>query len=178
VDTQLQQDPVELTDPAALVAQVIDGLRLAYGSQPHMHLEIHGKRCVVRAAATRLVQALENVLVNARSVAPPDSRIEVSVRSSGGGCAIEVADRGPGIPPAHLERVFERFFSYRPAEAAGTAPHAGLGLAIARSIVQGYGGTIAARNRDGGGAVFEIRLPCEPAALHNAVHQDRHPLRL
>ena len=113
----------------------------------------------------RLVQALENVLVNARSVAPPDSRIDVSVQSSGGQCTIEVADRGPGIPPAHVERVFERFFSYRPAAVPGRAPHAGLGLAIARAIVVGYGGTIAARNRDGGGAVFEIRLPSEPAAL-------------
>jgi two-component system sensor histidine kinase ChvG len=178
IDSQLQQEPLESVNPASLVSEVIDGLRLAYGSRPEIVLQIQGTRCVVRAGALRLVQALENVLVNARSVAPPDSRIEVSVRASDGRCAIEVADRGPGIPPAHLERLFERFFSYRPAEAAGAAPHAGLGLAIARSIVQGYGGTIAARNRDGGGAVFEIRLPCESAALHNAVQQDRHPLRL
>ncbi len=164
VDTQLQQDPVEQTDPAALVTQVLDGLRLAYGGHPQMHLEIHGKRCVVRAAATRLVQALENVLVNARSVAPPGSRVDVSLGTTGTDCVIEVADRGPGIPSAHLERVFDRFFSYRPASPDANSTHAGLGLAIARSIVQGYGGTIAARNRDGGGAVFEIRLPCEPAA--------------
>jgi len=168
VDTQLQQEPLEQTDPAALVTEVIDGLRVAYGSEPEMHLEIQGRRCVVRAAATRLVQAFENVLVNARSVAPPDSRVDVFVRTTGTECVIEVADRGPGIPSAHLERVFDRFFSYRPASPGSNSTHAGLGLAIARSIVQGYGGTIAARNRDGGGAVFEIRLPAETAALVQA----------
>jgi len=175
VDTQLQQDPLEATDPAALVSQVIDGLRLAYGSHPEICLDVQGKRCRVRAAATRLVQALENVLVNARSVAPTGSRIDVSIHASGSECVIEVADRGPGIPPAHIERIFDRFFSYRPGGPdRGAAEHAGLGLAIARSIVQGYGGTIVARNRDGGGAVFEIRLPCEPARLHEPVQQDRH----
>jgi two-component system sensor histidine kinase ChvG len=165
IDSQLEQEPLEAIDPAALVSQVIDGLRLAYGTRPEIELQVQGTRSVVRASAMRLVQALENVLVNAWSVAPPDSRINVSVRSGGGQCTIEAADRGPGIPPAHLERVFERFFSYRPVAVSGRAPHAGLGLAIARSIVVGYGGTIAARNRDGGGAVFEIRLPCEPAGL-------------
>ena len=165
IDTHLQQEPLERVDPAALVSDVIDGLRLAYGSSPEINLRVEGKRCIVRASTIRVVQALENVLVNARSVAPPDSRVDVVVRTTGSQCLIEVADRGPGIPPAHVERVFERFFSYRPAAAAGAAEHAGLGLAIARSIVQGYRGTIAARNRDGGGAAFEIRLPCEPAAL-------------
>jgi two-component system sensor histidine kinase ChvG len=165
IDTQLQQEPLERVDPAALVSDVIDGLRLAYGSSPEINLQVQGKRCVVRASTIRVVQALENVLVNARSVAPPGSRVEVSVRTAGSECLVEVADRGPGIPSAHLERVFERFFTYRPASSAGTSEHAGLGLAIARSIVQGYGGTIAARNREGGGAVFEIRLPCESAAL-------------
>lgn len=55
--------------------------------------------------------------------------------------------------------MFDRFFSYRPGEER--REHLGLGLAIARQIVQSYGGTIEARNRDGGGAVFEISLPKE-----------------
>ena len=74
-----------------------------------------------------------------------------------------VEDRGPGFPPAHVERVFTRFFSYRPG-LEGTRQarkeHMGLGLSIARAIVEGYGGTITARNRDGGGALVEVRLHC------------------
>lgn len=177
IDTQLQQEPLESIDPAALAAEVIDGLRVGYGNSPEMKLEVRGGRCGVRATASRLVQALENVLANARSVAPPDSTIDIVLHTEGRECILEVADRGPGIPPAHLERVFERFFSYRPGTSRNSA-HAGLGLAIARSIVQGYGGRIAARNRDGGGAVFEIRLPCEAAPFPEAMQQDRHPLRL
>ena len=177
VDTQLQQEPLESVDLAGLASDVIEGLRLGHGDSPEMQLDVRDMRCTVRATASRLVQALENVIVNARSVAPPDSVIDVVVRADGTECAVEVADRGPGIPAAHLERVFERFFSYRP-DAPRNAPHAGLGLAIARAVVQGYGGHIAARNRDGGGAVFEIRLPREAASLPQAVQQDRHPLRL
>jgi len=171
------QGDMPFLDPAALAAEVIDGLRVGYGTNPAMNLDVRSARCGVRATASRLVQALENVLVNARSVAPPDSTIDIVLRTEGTECILEVADRGPGIPPAHLERVFERFFSYRPTTSRNAA-HAGLGLAIARSIVQGYGGKISARNREGGGAVFEIRLPCEAAPLPQTMQQDRHALRL
>jgi signal transduction histidine kinase len=58
--------------------------------------------------------------------------------------------------------VFERFFTYRPV--SGRGDHVGLGLAIARRIVEGYGGSIVARNRDGGGASFEVRLPAVATA--------------
>ncbi len=59
-----------------------------------------------------------------------------------------------------MERVFERFFTYRPGEGASSADgHSGLGLSIAAAIAEGYGGRITAANREGGGAVFEVRLP-------------------
>jgi len=67
-----------------------------------------------------------------------------------------IAGTGPGIPDAHLARVFDRFFSYRPGEPR--RKHVGLGLAIARQIVESYGGTIGAANREGGGARFEVKL--------------------
>ena len=85
-----------------------------------------------------------------------------------------MADREPGIPPDHLQRIFDRFFSYRPRadkESGGEPPgaraadsraeHPGLGLAIVKAVVEGYGGTVSAANREAGGAVFEIRLPAE-----------------
>jgi signal transduction histidine kinase len=73
-------------------------------------------------------------------------------------CVATVADSGPGIPEGHLERVFDRFFSYRPGEAS-PREHTGLGLAIAKAIVEGYSGSIVARNREGGGTAIEVRLP-------------------
>jgi signal transduction histidine kinase len=104
--------------------------------------------------------------------------VEVTGRREGAWAVLEVADRGPGIPPEHLPRIFDRFFSYRPMD--GCRPvsdagqltdsgstktpdprleHPGLGLAIVKAIVEGYGGTVRASNREGGGAVFEVRLP-------------------
>ena len=65
---------------------------------------------------------------------------------------LEVLDRGPGLPPEIAERLFEPFFTTR-------SDGLGLGLNICRSIVESMGGELLARNRDGGGAVFEIRLP-------------------
>jgi two-component system sensor histidine kinase KdpD len=69
---------------------------------------------------------------------------------------IEVADRGPGIPPDDLERIFDRFYRLqRPGAVGGT----GLGLSICRGIVEAHGGRIRAYNRAGGGASFVVRLP-------------------
>jgi signal transduction histidine kinase len=115
---------------------------------------------------------LENLLDNAASFAPPGSEVEVTVRREGAWAVLRVSDRGPGIPPEHLRRIFDRFFSYRPMDGyrpaadADEAPgarmeHPGLGLAIVKSIVEGYSGTVCASNREGGGAVFEVRLPTQ-----------------
>lgn len=158
VDAQLEQEPVEQVDAGALLAQVIDGLRLSQGSDPEVVLRTSGPKAVVRGSADRLAQAFENVLSNARSFAPAGTVVDARLDVDEAGCTITVMDCGPGIPAAHIERVFDRFFTYRPGSAAART-HSGLGLAIARSIVQGYGGSIRAENRAAQGAMFEIRLP-------------------
>jgi two-component system sensor histidine kinase ChvG len=71
---------------------------------------------------------------------------------------VVVEDDGPGVPPQHLERVFSRFFTYRPGHAGGRS-HSGLGLAIVKAIVEAYGGSVAAANRPEGGARFTVALP-------------------
>src|SRR4029450_10392292 len=88
----------------------------------------------------------------------PQTAVEIEVRGEAGDCRVTISDRGPGIPPAHLDRVFDRFFTYRPNESS-RRDHAGLGLAIARTIVEGYSGTITAENRPDGGARFDVCLP-------------------
>jgi two-component system, OmpR family, sensor histidine kinase ChvG len=168
IDAQLEQEPVQPVNVEALLSEVIDGLRLAHGDRPEVRLAVEGHGGFVRASPDRLVQAFENVLANARSFAPPITVVDVSLMSSDGGCRIEVSDQGPGIPDGHLDRVFDRFFTYRPDDVTDRGQHAGLGLSIARTIVQGYGGTIAARNRAGGGSVFEIRLPLTQAGRESS----------
>jgi two-component system sensor histidine kinase ChvG len=111
----------------------------------------------VLASRGRLAQVFENLLDNALSFSPPSAAISISVDSSERDAVITVADSGPGIPDGHIERVFDRFFSYRSDDPQ--REHVGLGLAIARQIVESYGGTITARNLSPSGASFEVRLP-------------------
>ncbi len=101
-------------------------------------------------------QVLVNLLENAAKYTPAGSPIEITARAEDDRLVVEVADRGPGLPPADLERVFDKFF--RGSGVSGR-PGAGLGLTICRGIVELHGGKIAAENRSGGGAVFRFTLP-------------------
>jgi len=83
--------------------------------------------------------------------------IEVKLRAQGGNARLAVRDRGIGIDPAHLPRIFERFARAVPAEHYGGL---GLGLYIAREIVSGLGGTIAVDSAPGEGSTFTVELPC------------------
>jgi two-component system sensor histidine kinase KdpD len=98
---------------------------------------------------------LFNLVENALKHAPGAGPIEVSARAGEGWVQVEVADRGPGLPPGAERRVFEKF--YRGPTARG--PGMGLGLAICRSIALVHDGSLTAENRPGGGAVFRLRLP-------------------
>jgi two-component system sensor histidine kinase BaeS len=101
----------------------------------------------------RLRQVVSNLVSNALNQMPDGGRLDVTARAEGAGVIIEVADTGPGIPPDRLERVFERFVK------SGDSTGSGLGLSIARDLVEAHGGTITAANRPEGGAVFTIDLP-------------------
>jgi two-component system sensor histidine kinase KdpD len=102
-----------------------------------------------------VVNLVENSVRHGRASSP----IEIAARATPGAVEIEVADRGPGIPPGHEERVFEKFYRGPGARSGGV----GLGLPICRGIVEAHGGTVTAHNRDGGGARFLVRLPVEGA---------------
>lgn len=100
-------------------------------------------------------QVLINLLENATKYSPAGTPIELAARASGNVVAIEVSDCGPGIEPAHAERVFEKFYRVHDGEGGGV----GLGLTICRGIVEAHGGTIGVRARDTGGAIFHFTLP-------------------
>jgi two-component system sensor histidine kinase KdpD len=99
-------------------------------------------------------QVFVNLLENAVKYTPPGSSVDIGARVADHVLEIEVADRGPGIPEGQEERIFEKF--QRGAQSGGGG--VGLGLPICRGIVEAHGGTIVAANREGGGAVFRIRL--------------------
>ena len=98
---------------------------------------------------------LTNLLTNAAMHTPAGSPIAVAVRVAGDAVVWAVSDRGPGVPPELLSRVFEKFFRAPGAPTGGS----GLGLAIAKGFVEAHGGTLTASNRASGGAEFEFRLP-------------------
>lgn len=99
-----------------------------------------------------------NLLENAAKYSSPGGPITIGGRRRDGEVELWVADRGPGIPPEHLERVFEKFYRVRDG-AAQRVPGTGLGLAICRAIVTAHGGAVHAESRPGRGARFVVRLP-------------------
>ncbi|MHB8469652.1 MAG: sensor histidine kinase [Gaiellaceae bacterium] len=117
----------------------------------------------IEADPGRLSQLLDNLVSNAIKFTPEGGRIDVRVVRSIGGAVLEVSDTGIGIPPRAAERIFDRFF--RTDEAVdGQIPGTGLGLFIARAIVDAHGGRIAAVPRGTGGTTFRIELPAQVAA--------------
>ncbi len=117
---------------------------------------------VVRGLESRLGQVFQNLISNAVSFSPPGGAVRVTGARQGGDAVITVTDEGPGIPPGKLGAIFDRFYSERPSgEAFGT--HSGLGLSIAKQIVDALGGRIHAENvggdGQGQGALFVVELP-------------------
>ncbi|MDI4634359.1 PAS domain S-box protein [Pelomonas sp. V22] len=106
----------------------------------------------------RFQQVVRNVLANAVKFSPDGSNIELkAARHEDGLIHIDIADRGPGIPPGELEAIFDAFVqSSKTKDGSGGT---GLGLAICRKIVELHKGSIQASNREGGGALFSIVLP-------------------
>ncbi len=100
-------------------------------------------------------QLLVNLLENAEKHTPRGTPIEIVGVREGEQVVLEVRDRGPGFPPGYEERAFERF-----QRGPRAGPHGvGLGLSICRAIADAHGGTLTAANRDGGGAMLQLRLP-------------------
>jgi signal transduction histidine kinase len=104
---------------------------------------------------------VQNLLVNAVRHTPADGTIRVEARRSGDALELAVADTGEGIAPADLPRVFDPFFRADPAR---QGPGAGLGLALAKRIVEALGGRITAESEPARGSRFAVVLPTSTAA--------------
>jgi two-component system sensor histidine kinase ChvG len=163
IDARLDEEARETVPVDELLSVLIESFRLRFaGNGPQFVLALADHRVTVSASADRLTQVFENLLDNAVSFSPPDGTVTVTARRQGGSAVVTIADDGPGIPEEHLERVFDRFFSYRPTAAADDG-HSGLGLSVVRAIVEGYGGQVRAEPRHGGGTKMVVELPLEGA---------------
>ena len=108
-----------------------------------------------------VAQVLINLIDNAVKHTPLDAQIDLRVETKDGFAVFEVADTGTGIDPSIAATLFDRFVTLE--RASGDAKHGmGLGLAICRAVVEGHGGTICAKNRPNGGALFRFTLPLTP----------------
>jgi two-component system sensor histidine kinase ChvG len=115
---------------------------------------------VVKGDASRLGRAIDNVVDNAISFSPAGGLVEICASSVGDEVSLTVEDEGPGVAPDVRQAIFNRFHSIRPDEEA-FGRHSGLGLAIAKAIVDGHDGRIVAEDRRDGrsGAHFAFRFP-------------------
>jgi signal transduction histidine kinase len=115
---------------------------------------------VVTGDPNRLEQAIQNLAANAVRHTPEGGRVVLSAERVADGVRLAVEDSGPGIPPEHLSRIFDRFYKVDLSRTGTALPSgSGLGLSIVQAIVRRHGGRIAAANVEDGGARFEMLLP-------------------
>jgi two-component system sensor histidine kinase ChvG len=157
VGEQIEQEPAEAVDLKALLDEVAHRFEMSDGHRVQVLPESPNALPRVRGSRERLAQVFENLVGNAVSFSPEGASIAIGISGRDRSWVVTVDDRGPGIPEGHLDRVFGRFFTYRPGQPRDN--HLGLGLAIAKQIVEGYNGMITASNRPEGGARFEVKLP-------------------
>jgi signal transduction histidine kinase len=145
-------EPVDLVE---MVDQIADDARFEAGARIDVDAPVP---VTVRGAPDLLWSAVENIVRNAVKHGGAGSPVEIALYPDAGMVHIEVLDRGPGILDQHLGDIFEPFFRSNPAQ--NNVDGHGLGLAIAKRVVETHGGRITAANRAGGGLRMTITLPC------------------
>jgi two-component system phosphate regulon sensor histidine kinase PhoR len=169
IELKVHQQPQTLVDLVAIVRQVSDGLQtLARDRGVEIKLEIAAAPLTIRGDRDELIRVFENLIENALKYGAPGKRVEVKsgreTRADGGAEAvIAVRDFGPGIAPEHLPRLTERFYRVDVVESR-TQGGTGLGLALAKHILNRHRGRLAIDSALGQGATFTVRLPLAPGA--------------
>ncbi|HEU4439000.1 MAG TPA: ATP-binding protein [Methylomirabilota bacterium] len=160
---QAEPEPAEqLVDLEPILLEGLDvGARLGQAAGVSVRIE-SAAPAIVRGDATALRRALVNLVENAVKYTPRGGKVELGLTTGEGVASLTVSDTGMGIEPADAERVFEPFVRLDAARSRDTGG-AGLGLAIARSIVATHRGTLSLESRPGSGSRFTIRLPLAPA---------------
>ncbi len=152
---RLELDTMPLTDIVANVVGIIQPLLAA--KRQSMDVQLSDDDPIVRVDRLRFEQVLINLLSNAQRYSPPGGHIVVSNRTEGAEAIISVTDSGPGVAPEDREFIFEPFYR-------GDRSGLGLGLAIAKSLVELHNGRIWVESDDGQGSRFSVALPVAAAA--------------
>ncbi len=154
----------EKREPTSLNALVkATAEMLAYGLRTHgveLSFDLEERLPAIVADQDFLGQVVANLMINAQHALaeqPDPRRIRIVTRGAGHRVLLEIADNGPGIPAELAERVFEPYFTTKPA-GVGT----GIGLSICKTVVESHGGTIDHARGPGGGAIFTVSLPAAP----------------
>jgi len=146
------------------------GLEGARRDWPQTPFTAQLEPCVVAGSAGRLEMAVRNLLDNAAKFGPPGAPVEVRLLAG----ELTVRDRGPGIAPADLPHVFDRFYR---AASARSVPGSGLGLSIVRQVAESHGGTVGAESTPGGGTLIRFRLPEQASGATDAALERRYSSR-
>jgi signal transduction histidine kinase len=150
---------------ADLVAEAVELLRpVAVERSQILEVSVAEDLPAVHADRSRVLQVLSNLVGNAVKFSPEGGRITLHGVANGDEVRFSVADSGPGIPEEHLPRIFDRFWQARHVRRGG----AGLGLSIARGIVEAHGGRIWVESPPGAGAIFHFTLPLATATRASA----------
>lgn len=163
LDAELSRTRLQPVDLGRLVAGIAGGMtaagRLPRDTRLAVDVPVAGA-AMVAADPDRLAQVVDNLVDNALGFSPPGGTVQIAVRREGGAVLLSVEDDGPGIPPETRQSVFDRFYSERPSDEQH-GRHSGLGLSIARAIVEALDGAILVTDRADGreGARFVVRLP-------------------
>jgi two-component system sensor histidine kinase ChvG len=161
-DAELARARFEPVDLGAIIEQLVNSWdhRREKGDARIAFARPRKSTAVIFGDASRLVRAIDNIIDNAISFSPPGGLVEVAASHVGDEILIRIDDEGPGVPEDSRETIFNRFHSVRPEE-EHFGRHTGLGLAIARAIVEGHDGEIDVQDRDDApsGARFTIRIP-------------------
>jgi signal transduction histidine kinase len=160
-DVPLHPQPMPLR---SLVAEVLSEIEVARSDRGvQIEDRVSDDLPPVYADRERVHQVLFNLLDNAVRFTPRGGEVVVDAHRVNGHCEVSVSDTGPGIAPEHLPHLFERFYRVDASRSRGDGG-TGIGLAIARSVVEAHGGRIRADSEVGKGSVFTFELPVAPAA--------------
>lgn len=141
-------------DVRDLVQTAVRDLRSELARHP-VNIQLPDQPLLARLDFSLVQQALANLLLNAATHTPAGTAIEVRAAPETGALVLSVGDRGPGLAPDLLPRIFDKFTRGSSAPPGGS----GLGLAIVKGFVEAHEGTVTAENRPGGGALFTLRVP-------------------